>query len=242
MVFHFIHNAAMPNVSIDFHWYKDARGYRLVKEGTLSGGNPPADRIVPNGGERVSIRPLETPDLYMVFSHRDSPEKLLDFVERFGLLGDYEGENYELASYYQDPVDGSELVNVDSYEGMPVRKYLDQAALFNEALRRKVEGPEQLAAFLKTTGSAAQSSGVLRLMPDKVLGGRFQIAPVNLMQALWFQLGQALASDIKLRTCLQCGQLFEVGVGSERRADAKFCSDEHRTLHHSLNRKPAKKT
>ena len=79
-------------------------------------------------------------------------------------------------------------------------------------------------------------------MPDKLLGARFQIMPTDLMQALWFQLGEVLASNIKLSSCLQCGKLFEVGVGSGRRADAKYCSDEHRTLYHSLNRKPARRS
>jgi len=232
----------MPNVSIDFHWYKDASGYRLVKAGSLPGGKPPADRIVPNGGERVLMRPMETADIYRVFAHVNSAEKLLEFVEKFGLLGNYEGEQLEVGGHYRDPVDGSELINLDSYEGMPVGKYLEQAALFDELLRRKAEGSEQLAAFLKSTGTPVTSLGHLHLIPDKVLGARFQIAPANLMQALWFRLGQVLASNIKLSTCLQCGDLFEVGLGSGRRADAKYCSDEHRTLYHSLNRKPARRS
>ena len=160
MVCHFIRDAAVPNISTDLHWYKDASGYRLVEKGTLPDGKPPADRIVANGGERVLIRPMDTADLYMVFAHVDSPEKLLGFVERFGLLGHYEDEEYEIGGYYQDPVDGSELVNWDSYEGMPVTKYLEKAALFLNALRRKAEGPEQLAAFLRVkrrTGTEPRS-------------------------------------------------------------------------------------
>ena len=241
MDFHFIHYRAMPNLFTDFHWHRDASGYRLVRKGTLPDGKPPSDRIVANGGERVAIRPLETTDLYMVFAYVDSAEKLLEFVERFGLLGDYEGEQHELTGYYQDP-DGSELLYVDSYEGMPVDKYLEQAAQFLELLRRKEEGPEQLAAFLKSIGTPRQGLGHVRLIPDKVLGARFQIVATDLMQALWFQLGQVLASNIKLSTCLHCGQLFEAGVQTGRRADAKFCSDEHRTLYHSLNRKPARRS
>jgi hypothetical protein len=109
-------------------------------------------------------------------------------------------------------------------------------------LHRKKEGSEQLAEFLKSTGVPGQSLGHLCLIPDRVLGAQFQIAPTDLMQALWLQLGQVLASNIKLSTCLQCGKLFEVGVGAGRRADAKYCSIEHRTLYHSLNRKPARRS
>ena len=113
MACHFIRDIAVPNISTDLHWYKDASGYRLVKKGTLLDGKPPADRIVANGGERILIRPMDTADLYMVFAHVDSAEKLLGFVEQFGLLGHYEDEEYEIGSYYQDPVDGTELVNLD---------------------------------------------------------------------------------------------------------------------------------
>lgn len=231
----------MPNVSVAFTWNKDASGYRLVKKGSLADGKPLADRIVPNGGERIRIRPTETADIYRIFAHVDSAERLLEFVGEFGLLGDYEGEQLELDGYYQDPVDGTELINVGSYEGMPVAKYLERAALFLEALRRKAEGPEQLAEFLKST-VIPKSLGNFSLIPDRVLGAKLQIVPVDLMQALWCQLGQVLTSNIKLSTCLQCGQLFEVGRGSGRRADAKYCSDEHRTLYHSLNRKPARRS
>jgi len=241
MVFHFIHNKAVTTLSIDFPWFKDASGYRLVKKETLPGGKR-VDRIVPNGGDRVAIRPMETPDLYRVFANLDSAEKLLKFVEEVGLLGDYEGEQPELDGYYQDPVDGSELLYVDFYEGMPVGKYLEYAAIFKEALHQKKEGPEQVAAFLKSSDARMLALGHLALVSDKRLGARFQIVPADLMQALWSQLGQVLASNIKLSTCLQCGELFEVGAGSGRRADAKFCSDEHRTLYHSLNRKPVRRS
>src|SRR5262245_47682513 len=116
----------MASLSINLRWHKDQSGYRLVRKGSLPDGNPPADRIVPNGGERVSIHPMETPDLYLVFSKLDSSEKLLAFVERFGLLGD-DGVEYE------------------------VDACLDCATIFREALRKKAEGPEQLAVFLESS-------------------------------------------------------------------------------------------
>ena len=76
---------------------------------------------------------------------------------------------------------------------MPVGIYLKQAALFREALRLKEKGPEHLAAFLKTNRGPTKESehpavtailkstipfglGFLDLIPDKVLGARFQIS------------------------------------------------------------------
>jgi hypothetical protein len=235
-------------ISIDFSWHKDASGYRLVKKGSVPDDRPTTDAIMPNGGERILIRPMETADIYRVFSQVDSAERLLEFVEKFGLLGHYEGKHYKGTRLYRDPIDGSESVKWHDYEGMPVRIYLNQAALFRDALRLKAEGSEQLAAFLKLTSGPTtilgptSKLGFLTLIPDRVLGARFQIVPVDLMQALWFQLGQVLTSNIKLSTCLQCGHLFEAGLRTGRRADAKFCSDEHRTLYHSLNRKPARRS
>jgi hypothetical protein len=123
---------------------------------------------------------------------------------------------------------------------MPVGIVLERAALFHDALHLKAKGSEHLAAFLKSIETPR--FGNLSLIPDKVSGARYQIRPINLMDALWFQLGQELASNKKLSTCLQCGQLFEAGLRTGRRADAKFCSDEHRTLYHSLNRKPARRS
>jgi hypothetical protein len=248
MDFHFIHYASMPNVSIDFTWYRDASGYRLVKRGSLPGDRPTTDTIVANGGERILIRPMETGDLYRIFAYRDSAERLLEFVEKYGLLGPHDRAKYKGTRIYQDPIDGSESVKWHDYEGMPVGTYLKQAALFRDALRLKAEGSEQLAAFLKSTSGPTtvlgptSKLGFLTLIPDRVLGARYEIVPLDLMQALWCQLAQVLTGNIKLSTCLHCGQLFKAGLRTGRRADAKFCSDEHRTLYHSLNRKPARRS
>jgi hypothetical protein len=228
-------------VSADFTWQKDKSGYRLVKAKSASRGKSTAYRILPNGGERILIQPMEKKDLYLLFSYVDSPEKLLAFVEQNGLLGNQEFLKYRKHHFRGDWADGSRSVSSETVEGMPVDKYLEQAALFHEALAQKKAGPEALAAYLKSTGAPGASLGHLHLIPDKFSGARFKIVPTDLMQALWFQLGHVLASNVKMGTCLLCGQLFEAGAGG-RRADAKFCSDDHRVLYNSLNRKPARRS
>jgi len=250
--FHFIRYASIyMTISIDFTWQKDASGYRLVKKGSLPGARPTIDTIMPNGGARILIHPMEVQNLYEIFSYINSAEGLLGFVQRFGLLAAYEGKKVKV--YH------SESDKWHHYEGMPVRVHLKQAALFREALELKAKGPEHLAAFLESNSGPPNESqhpvitailksripfglGILDLIADRTLGARFQIKPTSLMQALWFQLGEVLTSNVRLSTCLHCGQLFEAGVGTGRRADAKFCSDEHRTLYHSLNRKPARRS
>jgi len=60
--------------------------------------------------------------------------------------------------------------------------------------------------------------------------------PPTLLDAVWLQFGQALASNAQLRQCDHCGKWFEAGIGTGRRADAKFCSSECQIEHKSLQR------
>jgi hypothetical protein len=78
----------------------------------------------------------------------------------------------------------------------------------------------------------------------KDASGRFQlrILPENLLDALWLQLAQTLASGTNIHACLLCGQFFEVGQGTNKRLDAKFCSDEHRIQFNSRRRSKGRQT
>jgi hypothetical protein len=67
-------------------------------------------------------------------------------------------------------------------------------------------------------------------------GPQLQLCPVNFIDALRLQLVQKLTGDANFRTCRHCGRWFEVGPGTGRRLDAKFCTDEHRVLFNSLKR------
>jgi hypothetical protein len=58
----------------------------------------------------------------------------------------------------------------------------------------------------------------------------------SLLNALWFEAGEFLTRDAQVRECMYCGGWFETGPGIGRRADAKFCSDEHRIAFNSLKR------
>ena len=153
---------------------------------------PPPDRIVANDGERILIRPMDTADLYMVFAHVTLLRSCWDLSSSLACSDITKTRSMRLAATIRTPLTVRNW-STDSYEGMPVSKYLEKATLFLNALRRKAEGPEQLAAFLGSSGAPGQSLGQLGLMPDKLLGARFQIVPADLMQALWFQLGEVLA-------------------------------------------------
>jgi hypothetical protein len=69
---------------------------------------------------------------------------------------------------------------------------------------------------------------------------RVRLVPRDLLGGLWLQLALKLSGQTALRACLHCGRYFEAGVGTARRADAKFCSDDHRIAFNSLKRSKEK--
>src|ERR1700728_3091250 len=77
----------MP-IDIEFEWAVDAKGYRLER-----------GRIVGLGGPKRQMRLKDFPALYLVFAKiQQTPEGLLDFVNRFGRLTlDAEGDNVRTA-------------------------------------------------------------------------------------------------------------------------------------------------
>jgi hypothetical protein len=75
------------------------------------------------------------------------------------------------------------------------------------------------------------------LVTDRATGGvALKIVPATLRDALWLQLAEALSNGTKMRKCRHCDDWFSAGAGTDRRADAEFCSDEHRKRFNSLNR------
>jgi len=67
-------------------------------------------------------------------------------------------------------------------------------------------------------------------------GVRLEFRPSTLIDALWLQLGQELSGGSKILRCIHCHQFFRAGPGTSRRADATFCSNEHRIEFNSLKR------
>jgi hypothetical protein len=76
------------------------------------------------------------------------------------------------------------------------------------------------------------------LAPDPTTGEwRLKLTPNDLLGALRLQSAQALIDPHgHMQECQQCGDWFEVGPGTRRRGDAKFCSDHCRIQFNSLKR------
>ncbi len=73
------------------------------------------------------------------------------------------------------------------------------------------------------------------VLADHKGGMRVRVSPACLLDALWLELARS-KSVMAFHECLQCERSFMVGKGTERRADAKFCSDECRIKYNSLQR------
>lgn len=87
----------MPDLTSEFVWYKDGKGYRLVPAAgpRLKPGqrilDAPASafqfaRIVGNGGTQVRVTPLKIGNLFERFAKIRTEDDVLSFVEKYGLL------------------------------------------------------------------------------------------------------------------------------------------------------------
>jgi hypothetical protein len=217
---------------IDFEWAVDEAGYDWVAGGpaepadeesllgvvfsTLQGRAIRPDRIVRRGGNLKTYRPFEqVPGLFRLFSKRaTTPEGLLEFVTRFGPM----------------LPDGNRQSGEDALTG------LGAAQAMAELLEAYAQDPR--SCFLHFGEQGHGWSRIDVYLAFNPVTGRpyFKFAPASFLHALWFEVGEFLTRDAQIRECEHCGGWFEAGPGTGRRADAKFCSDDHRIAFNSLKR------
>lgn len=202
----------MAELITDFTWYKDERGYRLVEANDIQ----PA-QVVRKGGRLKQYRPLaKYRELFNVFAKTRTPEGVLDFINNYG----------PLTNAGQDRVYGSG----GKQRGEPVPEVLAHADMMRELLngrsRRRGGRPYTPLPNLHAWFGKDQATG----------GIVFKIEPATLRDALWLQLAQNISTGVKFRRCRHCNEVFRAGQRTGRRADAKFCSDEHRKQFNSLER------
>jgi hypothetical protein len=178
------------------------------------------DVIAAKSPAQVTYRPfLEggAEDLYLIFAQVGTSNKLLEFVEKYGLL--------------------------DSAIDTPVPFYLEEAKFFKSLISHH-ESPKVVAEKFKSRGGkrggGVQWVGSINIVANPSRGMRFTFAPHYLIDALWFQLTFKLSGNCSFADCRLCGHLFERGVAAGRRADAEFCTDEHRKRFNSLKRAKGK--
>jgi hypothetical protein len=203
--------AALPNIQLD--WLKDPKGYHLDEM---------RQRVVRNGGrgdKLVLSRPLDSSQtLFRIFANEaTTPEGVLDFVQRYGPLttygndqGDRVGEVIRRAEIMRD--------TLKWMSAQPRRQMVGEETFF---------GPG-VPLFAWLDWDRRSNSPVWRFRPDTLIDG------------LWLQFAQSVTRGVHIRSCAHCGDLFETGLGTGRRLDAKFCSDEHRIAFNSLKRSKEK--
>jgi hypothetical protein len=195
---------------IDFAWTRDPKGYRLTDP-------KPLRRVVRNGpnGSEVSCRALSGEEFRIFASIATSDTSLLDFVQWYGPL----------------TWDG-----LDATKGDIVELVMHHARAMRELLTATAErhSPSSDGGPVYVGSDSTVRAAVVWDPASKSL--RWCFRPHTLLDALWLQFGQAVTRGARLRTCEHCGTWFETGAGTGRRADARFCSDEHRIAFNSLKR------
>jgi len=219
----------MTSLDIDFEWWRDDRGYRLIPS------HPPPDdptfgllgnlgrsaRIIRNGGNQVPYRPFDSSDrLFHIFAALGTTEDgLLEFVCRYG----------PLTEMGLDP-------GIQRGGGDDTRHCIVHAKSMHSFLDMTDEERRNYLSRFDDPGirwTTVQAS--LGIGPETVRV-RPVLRPPDLLAALWLELGQALSRDTAIRQCPHCGKWFEVGPGTGRRRDAKFCEDNHRVIYNSHKR------
>jgi len=231
----------MINWLSDFEWSRCPSGYGVTDRWSLNPGEEEkidnVEVIAPKSQEKVAYRPfakVEGRDLYLLFAHITTTNGLLGFMEKYGLLstnswqwGDSVRGALEEAKFFRDLISkGRSPKNV--------------AAIFNSKLRTAEIASNKKAGMDAPTQIDPRNLyvwiGSVDVVAHPSRGIHFRFKPDSLMDALWWQITSKLSGDCSFATCRSCGLLFERGVGAGRRADAEFCSDEHRIHFNSFKR------
>lgn len=222
---------AVAEIQIDFEWWRDAKGYRLVPAsvtaqstviahplGIRAGvGRHQRYRIVRLGGQLQSYKPFEAygATLYKMFARIKKPTEMMDFVGKFG----------PLTKVGLKPRVGDDL---------------DTALVHAEAMREAIDfaagGPKGSAILVEAQSAPLASMNATLVLDPVTRRPKLKILPVSLLDTLWLSLAQDLSQQGNLRICAQCGEPFRTGPGTGRRLDAKFCSEQHKIAFHSLKR------
>ena len=202
--------ARLPKIQLD--WWKDPKGYHLAEAGM---------RVVRNGrGDKLELtRPLDSPDTFRIFATTaTTPEGLLRFVQSYG-----------------------PLTILGNDQGDLVPDIIRRAQIMRDTLKFLSDQSEQRR--LREIGANLHLSFFLQAWIDfnPITNSlQWQFRAASLLDGLWLQLGQAVTRGVHIRACAHCADLFEAGLGTGRRLDAKFCSDEHRIAFNSLKRSKEK--
>jgi hypothetical protein len=195
-------------LTFDFKWYKHVGGYRLI----------PAKL---HRGSVMDAHPDDIQPARIVSEggalQRNQPLEIANLFEKFIKAAQSEEGLLEFVKKF-GPLTHAGLRK----GGEDVPTIIDAAKEMSEVLRRR------------TTAIPLEPLNVM-IVTDDEGRLRLKVSPKCLLDALWLQLAQASGSAT-FRECRNCGDPFVAGVEGNRRGDAKFCSDQCRVKHNSLQR------
>jgi hypothetical protein len=200
---------AMPDLTFDFTWYKHAQGYRLIE----------AKPIPRKRGQSLSDATFGDVQ----------PARI---VPKGGPLVPYR------------PLDDDKLFERFAREATSeagLLAFMNKfGPLTNDGLRKDGEVASEIIEEAKgMPGTVGASLNPLRAAIVRANGRvRLKVSPACLLDALWLQFAQAQSKGVAFRQCenRKCRKPFIAGVAGNRRGDARFCSDECRIRHNSLER------
>jgi hypothetical protein len=153
-------------------------------------------------------------DLFLIFARiGNTAEGLLSFVQTYGPLTYYGNSQGELIDDL--------IIHAKGMQGL-----ID--SISSHAQQPALEGNYDVAP-----GSTFNAVVVWDSIKKNY---RWELRPSTLLDGLWLQLGEAITRGAQIGKCAHCGDWFETGGGTGRRAGAKFCSEDHKIAYHSLKR------
>jgi hypothetical protein len=204
-------------------------------------------------------------DLCRVFAEIRTPDELLRFVNTYGPLEEYyfraRGKDWEYGekngSLDNDPrlnpilfstggftaewiTKDGRCVPADFIPGDTVPECLQAADIFRRLLKLKERNKlKEIASFFnsdRVVPVVCRWTNKVDIVADPRRGVRVRLTPPTLISALWYQLGLKLSGETNIKTCSYCKKFFETGRGTGLRADAKFCSTDHKVKYFNRRR------
>jgi hypothetical protein len=235
-------------IRFDFHRF--AEGYALEPDRSLPTDSAPGNIILPKGrapGRYISFEKFDM--LYSAFAKLRTQDELLAFVDKFGLLmgrgGDSVFQVLREAKFFRDLLAAKEknAKNVAACFESQLRVRLAETY---KQVNLELPPNAELWEWQAMVGNLIDLQDLFRyfvarveLVPDAKKGLQVEITAETLISALWWQLARKLSGEGKIRECRHCGEWFEVGADSGRRADSQFCCREHTVRFFSLERSRA---
>jgi hypothetical protein len=200
-----------------FEWQADAEGYRLADAepakqepgASLLGGDPAKPlRVIGRSGRLKPVRPFE---------RRKAGSLFADFAN---IATSPEGVLKFLERH--GPLTKAGL----DWHGEPVPDAIEDARIMQAFIR--AAGTSRMASVIGPKGIPLAGAEIAVVANPKTWAPMLRFSPSTLLDALWLELA---FHGYRARVCRHCGDMF-----SARKADAIFCSPEHRVTFNSLKR------